>query len=101
MRAKLIPMLFMVIERFREGGSQAVGERFQRSGRMLPDDVAYVSSWMDTNGSRCFQVMEGPNEGSLELWISRWKDLVNFEVVPVLPSAEFWQNSKSGSPSQS
>lgn len=83
-------MLFIVIETFKKGTLQAVGERFQRRGRMLPAGVMYVNSWMEATGSRCFQLMEAANKESLQQWIERWNDLVNFEIVPVLTSAEFW-----------
>jgi Protein of unknown function (DUF3303) len=88
--ATLPRMLFMVIERFRHGNAQAIGNRFKQSGRMLPEGVAYHASWVDVTGSRCFQIMEAPGLESLKLWIERWHDLVDFEVVPVLTSAEFW-----------
>lgn len=83
-------MLFMVIEHFKGGDPKPVGERFQRSGRMMPDDVAYVSSWMEESGKRCFQVMEAPDAESLGGWTRFWEDLVDFEIVPVLSSADFW-----------
>jgi hypothetical protein len=83
-------MLFMVIERFKNGDPAPVGERFQRSGRMLPEGVTYHASWMDTNGSRCFQVMEAPDADSLNARVCRWQDLVDFEIVPVVTSADFW-----------
>jgi hypothetical protein len=86
-------MLFMVIERFKDGEPRRVGERFRESGRMLPDGVAYHASWVDRAGSRCFQVMEAPNPELLNLWVSRWDDLVDFEIVPVLTSSEFWSNA--------
>jgi len=83
-------MLFMVIERFKDGDPRPVGERFKRSGRMLPQGVAYHASWVDSAGARCFQVIEAPDRQSLATWIARWDDLVDFEVVPVLTSADFW-----------
>jgi Protein of unknown function (DUF3303) len=83
-------VLFMVIEKFKPGDLQAVGERFARQGRMLPDDVSYESSWMEAGGGRCFQLMRAPTAASLEPWIARWSDLVAFEVIAVMPSAEFW-----------
>jgi len=85
-------MLFMVIEHFKQDGVQAVGERFRQSGRMLPEGVVYHASWMDPAGPRCFQVMEAPDVESLSLWINRWEDLVDFEIVPVLTSLEFWSS---------
>ena len=81
-------MLFMVIERFKD--AKAIGERFQQSGRMLPQDVAYHASWVDSAGTRCFQLMEAPAPESLRPWMERWGDLVDFEIVPVLMSADFW-----------
>jgi hypothetical protein len=83
-------MLFMVIERFKKGDAGLVGERFKRSGRMLPEGVTYHASWVDATGGRCFQVMEAPDREALNAWVSRWDDLVDFEIVPVLPSADFW-----------
>ena len=83
-------MLFMVIETFRNGDAKAVGDRFRRDGRMLPPDVIYHTSWMDEESMRCYQIMEAPHPQSLNPWIERWKDLVEFEVVPVVTSSEFW-----------
>ena len=83
-------MLFMIIERFKGGDARPIGERFRRFGRMLPEGVVYLSSWIDPQGARCFQVMEAPNPESLTAWVSRWHDLIDFEIVPVLTSGEFW-----------
>ena len=83
-------MLFMVIERFRHGDAKLVGERFRRNGRMLPEDIAYHASWVEPSGARCFQVMEAAHSDLLQSWVRRWNDLVDFEIVPVLASSEFW-----------
>ena len=83
-------MLFMVIERFKDGNAGPVGERFRHSGRMLPEGVSYHASWVDAAGGRCFQVMEAQHPELLNLWASRWNDLVDFEIVPVLASSDFW-----------
>ncbi len=83
-------MLFMVIERFKNGDALEVGERFRKSGRMLPPDVAYQASWVDPVGGRCFQVMEAASRELLNTWTSRWEDLIHFEIVPVQTSCEFW-----------
>ena len=77
-------MLFMVIERFKYGDATPIGERFKRSGRMLPEGVVYHASWVDSAGTRCFQVMEAPHPELLNLWVRRWADLVDFEIVPVV-----------------
>ncbi len=83
-------MLFMVIERFRGGDARRVGERFKQSGRMLPDGVTYHASWVDSAGARCFQVMEATRLELLDVWVSRWNDLIDFEIVPVQTSSDFW-----------
>lgn len=88
-------MLFMVIERFKNGLGGAAGERFRREGRMLPDNVTYHASWMTSDGSRCFQLMEAESAESMVLWTSRWDDLVDFEIVPVTTSAEFWNKTSA------
>jgi len=83
-------MLFMVIETFKNGSPKLAGERFLREGRMLPDGVVYHTSWMESTGARCFQVMESRNPELLQEWIRRWDDLIDFDVALVLTSAEFW-----------
>jgi hypothetical protein len=83
-------MLFMVIERFRNADPKPIGERFKQSGRMLPDGLTYHASWVDSKGTSCFQIMEAPRPELLSIWISRWEDLIDFEIVPVLTSADFW-----------
>jgi len=83
-------MLFMVIERFKHGDSKLIGERFRREGRMLPPGVTYHASWVDPAGLRCYQVMEAPDPGSLSPWVSHWEDLIDFEIIPVLTSSDFW-----------
>jgi hypothetical protein len=90
----LATMLFMVIERFKNGDAKAVGERFRRSGRMLPEGVSYHASWVDSTGARCFQVMETSRPDLLTTWASRWDDLIDFEFVPVQTSADFWATAR-------
>ena len=80
----------MVIERAKDGDFTAIGDRFRRSGRMLPEGLIYHASWIDSRNSRCFQIMEAPDRESLNPWIGAWDDLVDFEVIPVQTSAEFW-----------
>ncbi|HKF47015.1 MAG TPA: DUF3303 family protein [Terracidiphilus sp.] len=85
----------MVIERFPRDHTTLIRERFTSQGRMLPDDVKYLGSWIDPAGLRCFQLMEAPDAESLTPWTRRWNDLVDFEVIPVLSSAEFWAEFQS------
>ena len=81
-------MLFMVIEHFRPGQAPEVYRRFRDRGRMAPEGVQYVSSWVDLHSQRCFQVMEADNEGSLRQWTANWDDLIDFEIIPVRTSPE-------------
>jgi len=83
-------VLFMVIEDFRRGDPNPVHQRFAERGRMLPDGVTYHASWIDPVRARCYQVMEAENADALAPWIAAWNDIVDFEVVPVLTSAEYW-----------
>jgi hypothetical protein len=81
-------MLFMVIERFREPDGTAVYRRFREQGRMLPDGLTYLDSWVEVNGHRCFQLMACDDERLFDAWVARWDDLVDFEIVPVRTSRE-------------
>jgi hypothetical protein len=81
-------MLFMVIERFHEGRAPDIYRRFRERGRMAPDGLRYVASWVDEAFARCFQVMETDNEGLFREWMANWQDLIDFEIVPVRTSAE-------------
>jgi hypothetical protein len=81
-------MLFMVLERFRTPGAVEVYRRARNQGRMLPDGVSYVSSWVDVDFTQCFQLMEAESAKALDPWIARWHDLVEFEVIPVRTSAD-------------
>jgi hypothetical protein len=89
-------MLFMVIERFKPGSTALIGERFRQSGRMLPEGVTYHASWVESSGARCFQMMEAANPELLQSWVKHWEDLVDFEIVPVQTSAEFWARAGGG-----
>jgi hypothetical protein len=88
-------MLFLVIERFKNGDAKAIGERFAREGRMLPTGVTYHLSWMYSGGCRCFQIMEADRVELLAEWVRCRVDLVEFEIVPVVTSAEFWSKAAS------
>lgn len=81
-------MLYMVIEHFRDGNARPVYERFRERGRLAPDGLQYVGSWVTTDLRCCYQVMECAERALLDEWIGAWADLVRFEVIPVLTSAE-------------
>ena len=81
-------MVFMVIEHVRPGRAPDVYRRFRDRGRMAPANVQYVSSWIDLEFRRCFQVMEADDEALLREWTANWDDLIDFEIIPVRSSAE-------------
>jgi hypothetical protein len=74
-------MKYMVVETFAPGCKARVYERFREKGRMLPDGLRYVESWLEKDGNRCFQLMETESEKLFDEWIREWKDLVSFEVI--------------------
>ncbi len=88
-------MLFMVIEHFKNNDPHPVGQRFRERGRMMPDDVLYHASWIDASTMRCFQLMEAPSAEALDGWMRNWNDIVDFEVIPVETSADFWKHINS------
>jgi hypothetical protein len=62
--------------------------RARERGRLLPDGLRYVTSWVSDDLRRCWQVMDCDDAALLYEWIGRWSDLVDFEVHPVVTSAE-------------
>ena len=81
-------MMFMVIERFKNGDAAAVYRRFRERGRMAPDGLRYVDSWVESGFGRCFQLMECDDPRLLDEWTANWRDLVEFEIVPVVTSKQ-------------
>ena len=81
-------MLFMVIERFKNRDAKAVYRRFREHGRGAPDALKYVGSWIEASFDRCFQLMECDDARLLQQWVAFWSDLIEFEIVPVVPSKE-------------
>jgi hypothetical protein len=81
-------MLFMVIERFKHGNAKAVYQRFNEKGRMMPEGLKYVNSWVEVNFDRTFQIMECHDPKLFQEWILQWQDLGEFEIIPIVPSKE-------------
>jgi len=80
-------MQYMVIEHFKSG-PEPVYRRFREHGRMAPEGLTYLSSWVDKDLRRCFQLMETRDPALLDQWVAKWADLVAFELVPVISSSE-------------
>lgn len=81
-------MQFMIIERFHPGKVKDIYRRFAEKGRMLPEGVNYISSWINEPVTICYQLMETESPGKLQEWIDHWKDLSDLEVVPVISSEQ-------------
>jgi len=80
--------VYMVIESFRNGDAVPVYRRFRERGRLAPEGLTYLSSWVDHKLERCYQLMETDDRALLDEWIANWSDLVDFEVHPVMASSE-------------
>ena len=80
--------LYMIVEHFRNDDAAPVYRRFRERGRLAPEGVNYVSSWVDCDLTRCYQIMEAPSRELLEQWMANWSDLVDFDVHPVMTSNE-------------
>ncbi len=81
-------MLYMVIERFKNRDAAPVYRRFRDEGRLTPEGLEYVSSWVDTRLERCFQIMETADPNLMSEWTAKWDDIVDFEIVPIMPSQD-------------
>ena len=81
-------MLYMIVETYKNRDPLPVYRRFRDHGRLAPQGVLYISSWVDDKLERCFQLMEADARELIDEWVARWGDLVDFEVYPVIPSAE-------------
>ncbi len=78
----------MIVEHFKNGDAKPIYRRFRDKGRLAPEGLKYVSSWVDVDFQRCFQLMETDDIKLLEEWIENWNDIVDFEIFPVMTSVE-------------
>ena len=74
---------YMVVERFHPGRIAEAYDRFERQGRLLPDGLHYIDSWLAPDEEVCFQLMRTDDPDLFPIWIARWSDLVDFEVFPL------------------
>ena len=81
-------MMFMVVETFRNQDAKSIYRRLDEKGRMMPDGLKFVSSWVTADLGRCFQLMEADDITLLQRWIIGWSDLMAFEIVPVVPGKD-------------
>ena len=78
----------MIVEHFKNGNPVPIYRRFHDRGRLAPEGLQYISSWVDDKLERCFQLMETPDITYLHEWIANWSDIVDFEIYPVISSQE-------------
>jgi hypothetical protein len=81
-------MLFMVVEHFRNQDAKSIYRRLAEKGRMMPDGLTFVNSWVSADLSRCFQLMECGDVSLFQRWVAEWSDVMQFEVVPVITGKE-------------
>ena len=81
-------MLYMIVETFRDGDALPVYRRFRDQGRMAPDGLKYVASWVTEDLRRCFQIMECDDPSLIAEWMARWEDVTEFDVIPVITSEQ-------------
>ena len=81
-------MLFMVIETFRNQDAKSIYRRLRDQGRQMPDGLTFVNSWVEADLGRCFQLMECSDVTLLQRWTAQWSDLMEFEIVPVVPGKD-------------
>ena len=81
-------MLYLIVERFRDGDARPVYRRFRDQGRLAPEGLRYLASFVTQDFARCYQVMGCEDRALLEQWMARWQDLTDFEVIPVMTSAD-------------
>jgi hypothetical protein len=79
---------YMVVEHFKNKDAAPVYRRFRDNGRMAPEGLVYISSWIDAKLERCYQLMETRDRSLLDEWLANWSDIVDFEVYPVITSKE-------------
>jgi hypothetical protein len=89
-------MLYMIIERFHYDKVKELYKRFEEKGRMLPEGVKYINSWINEEVTICYQIMESDTEKKIHEWIRNWNDLADFEIIPVITSAEAKQKVFTG-----
>lgn len=87
----MMQMLFMVIETFKNQDALAIYRRLKTRGRILPEGIQYIDSWVEASFHRCFQLMECQDSQTLQEWVIQWNDLIEFDIVPVLTSHETQQ----------
>lgn len=99
MRGRVFIVLFMIVEKFKNGDPAPVYQRFHTRGRLAPEGLVYVSSWVDEHLQQCFQLMETDDATLIDEWMAAWADLVDFTVHRVMTSQEAAERMRNRQPS--
>lgn len=89
-------MLYMIIETFHPGKVKQLYRRFEDKGRQLPEGVYYINSWIDEDIKKCYQLMESDSEEKIHEWVQHWIDLAEFQIIPVITSAQAKEKAGAG-----
>jgi hypothetical protein len=81
-------MQYMVIEKFKQGKVKDLYKRFEEKGRLMPDGLTYINSWITEDVSACYQLMETHDINKLYEWINNWNEFADFEIIPVITSQQ-------------
>lgn len=74
---------YMVVEKFKPNCLEKNNVRWNEKGRMLPDGLYYLNSWMNKENNICFQLMETNDVTLFEIWTNKWNDYTDFEIYPI------------------
>ncbi|MCB0686265.1 MAG: DUF3303 family protein [Saprospiraceae bacterium] len=80
-------MTFLVIEKFNKDKIKLLYQRLEKEGRLMPEGIEYISSWIDIDITTCYQIVKGANIGQIQEWLTRWAGFAEFEIIPVIDSA--------------
>ncbi len=81
-------MQYMVIEKFKQEKVKDLYKRFEEKGRLMPDGLTYINSWITEDVSTCYQLVETHDINKLYEWINNWNDFADFEIIPVITSQQ-------------
>lgn len=81
-------MKYMIIEKFKEGKVKEVYKRFEEKGRLMPEGLHFINSWITEDVTTCYQVMETDDVTKLHEWVKNWNDLVEIQFIPVINSQQ-------------
>jgi Domain of unknown function (DUF3303) len=81
----VVTMRFMVMGTWNPEQRNDLYKHRVEKGRMIPDNTKVVGEWLDIGGGRQWVVVEtDANVVDCFLWASRYSNLCDYEIVPVV-----------------